>query len=69
MGGFAVENEYQDQADKLIIEKNVFTYEGIILLGKAGRLPSISLEDVEEGSNADLIAKIIVLSQAGWFAI
>ena len=69
MGGFAVENEYQDRTDKLIIQKNVFTYEGIILLGKAGRLPSISLEDVEEGSNADLIGKIIVLSQAGWFAI
>ena len=69
MRGFAVENEYQDRTDKLVIQKNFFTYEGIILLGKAGRLPSISLEDVEEGSNADLNAKIIVLSQAGWFAV
>ena len=39
------------------------------MLDKAGSLPRISLEDVEERSSADLIAKIIVISKVGWFAV
>ncbi|KAK5237706.1 hypothetical protein LTR47_000798, partial [Exophiala xenobiotica] len=46
-----------------------FTPAGVELLAMADGLPAVTKEDVEERSNADVIAKIIVLCQVTWFAL
>ena len=46
-----------------------FTPQGILLLAKAGLLPELDKEAIEDKSKADLFAKIFVLLQATWFVI
>ena len=70
MGGFAIENYYGDRETntKLALRRFV-TVEGIIQLVKSGLLPTISPEDIDERSKADIIAKMFVLSQITWFGL
>ena len=70
MGGFAIENDYDDRAnDTKVSLRRFVTVEGILQLAKLGMLPKISKDDIEERSKADIIAKIFVLSQITWFGL
>lgn len=69
MGGLAVElprttiDSSQDNVRRLI------TAEGVLTLSELNLLPPVRLEDVEDRSQADIIAKLIVLAQVLWFAL
>ena len=43
------------------------TARGVALLAKCGLLPEVSLEDIEDRSKIDHLAKTLVLLQAAWF--
>ena len=47
----------------------IFTPAGMIELAKAGLLPELSEEEVEDKSKASMVAKVFVCVQAGWFCI
>ncbi len=64
MGGFVVESQPFCPSSHL-----TFTPGGIYELAKAGLLPRISTEVVEDKSKADAIAKLIVCVQALWFLV
>lgn len=70
MGGFAIENEYisSDNHTKITLRRLV-AVDGVLELAKLGLLPTISPEDIEERSKADIIAKVFVLSQITWFGL
>ncbi|KAI9837268.1 MAG: hypothetical protein M1819_000342 [Sarea resinae] len=64
MGGFAVESSsFCDSPAQ------TFTPAGILELAKAGLLPRISIETIEDKSKADEIAKLFVCVQTAWFLI
>lgn len=46
-----------------------FTPVGILQLARAGLLPDITEDEVEDRSKADAVAKILVCFQAGWFFV
>jgi hypothetical protein len=69
MGGVSVRLRHANRAGLLQEHEYSFTPSGVELLAMAGALPEISKEDVEERSNADIIAKAIVICQVMWFAL
>ncbi|KAI9718373.1 MAG: hypothetical protein M1812_004094 [Candelaria pacifica] len=64
MGGFVVESRRFNPSSHL-----TFTPGGIFELAKAGLLPRISTEVIEDKSKADAIAKLVVCVQASWFLV
>ncbi|KAK5197313.1 hypothetical protein LTS13_002318 [Exophiala xenobiotica] len=69
MGGLSVRLRHENSNGVLQDHEYSFTPAGVELLAMADGLPAVTKEDVEERSNADVIAKIIVLCQVTWFAL
>ncbi|RDW87827.1 hypothetical protein BP5796_03521 [Coleophoma crateriformis] len=69
MGGFAIENDYLDDSNVKVTIRRLVTVEGVLQLAKLHLVPAISLEDIDDRSQADIIAKVLVLSQITWFAL
>ncbi|KAF2261240.1 hypothetical protein CC78DRAFT_546873 [Lojkania enalia] len=60
MGGFAIDLDYSDAAYANLFGKHkrlTLTAKGVSLLGKCGRLPNISAEDVRDKNKMDSLAK------------
>ncbi|KAJ9662616.1 hypothetical protein H2198_001288 [Neophaeococcomyces mojaviensis] len=68
MGGFAVHHAYYVRGKKQEI-RSIFTVDGIDLMKRCGLVPTVTKADIDERSNADIIAKLIVIIQVLWFAI
>jgi hypothetical protein len=69
MGGFAVDINYNAESGQEIAVRRLVTTEGVAALARIGLLPIIRPEDVDERSNADVIAKVFVLSQVVWLYV
>lgn len=69
MGGFAVESRYKGKQDQEVATRQLLTVEGIVCLARVGLLPSIHHDDIEDRSKANMIAKMLVLSQVIWFGL
>jgi hypothetical protein len=64
LGGFVADAKSFWSAEHL-----TFTPSGIIELAKAGLLPTLTSDSVEDKSKADALAKMLVLVQTGWFLV
>jgi hypothetical protein len=69
MGGLAVELPSSSTGPAQGNVRRLITPEGVLTLAELSLLPSLSLEDVEDRSQADIIAKLIVFAQVLWFAL
>ncbi|OJJ43146.1 hypothetical protein ASPZODRAFT_19837 [Penicilliopsis zonata CBS 506.65] len=70
MGGFVVDRRFQPTlTGKEVVLRRQVTAEDVSFLARTGLLPNLSVQDVQERSNADFFAKEIVLIQILWFAI
>lgn len=69
MGGFAFKHTYRDEDGLAKSMHSILTVDGFELMRQAEYTPQLTKADVEERSNADVIAKLIVVSQVVWFAI
>ncbi|KAL2838506.1 hypothetical protein BJX68DRAFT_272582 [Aspergillus pseudodeflectus] len=69
MGGFATETQQIDEAGQKHVLRRILTPQAISILAKAGRLPIIESQEIEERSKADVFAKAAVVGQCLWFAL
>lgn len=69
MGGFAFKHAYRDETGRTRFLKTILTVQGFELMTRVGYAPRLTKQDVEERSNADIIAKVFVVSQVIWFAV
>lgn len=69
MGGFAFEHTYKDVFGRTRVERTILTVQGFELMKRVGYSPRLTKQDVEERSNADIIAKVFVVCQVIWFAV
>ncbi|KAF2138731.1 uncharacterized protein K452DRAFT_290381 [Aplosporella prunicola CBS 121167] len=63
-GGFAVDSSSFWPEKRL-----TFTLDGILELAKAGILPKTSNSEISDKSKANIVAKLLVCIQAGWFIV
>ncbi|KAF2653807.1 hypothetical protein K491DRAFT_694349 [Lophiostoma macrostomum CBS 122681] len=63
-GGFAIPSSTFSSPPRLI-----FTPSGLLFLAKLGLLPTSTPDTVSDKSKADVIAKVLVCIQAGWFLV
>jgi hypothetical protein len=72
MGGFVFEMDLLPQGDEAFIpnrDRLTLTAPGVLLLARCGRLPVISLQDLDDKSKRDGIERFIVCVQAGWMVV
>lgn len=63
-GGLAVESTSWYPREKIF-----FTPKGVLQLARAGLLPRLSKEQIEDKSSGNAFAKTVACLQAGWFAV
>lgn len=69
MGGFAFNHSYINEHGKEEQLRSVLTVDGYELMRRARYAPQLTRDDVNERSKADIIAKVVVVTQVTWFAV
>ena len=70
MGGYAVKSLVTNPKTFATSQVHrIIAVDGLIKLARVGLLPSMSSQDIEDRSRADIFAKIFVLSQIIWFGL
>lgn len=69
MGGFAFDHSYTDGSGTEQHLRSVLTVKGFQLMQRNNYAPQFTKADVDERSKADIIAKVVVVTQVTWFAI